>query len=157
MAKAKKEPKQHEFQKENQLWKQRTKHGRDAIFGEPVILWEAAIEYFKWVDENPLYVAEWKDGDLQSIPKKRPYTWGALCIYLGVAHAYFRNFKTTAACTDDFLTVIAQIDTVIYEQKFEGAAADQFNANIISRDLGLADKKEVQANVNLHDRPIEFE
>ena len=32
---------------------------------------------------------------------------------------------------------------IIKTQKFEGAAAELLNANIIARDLGLADKKEL--------------
>jgi len=43
----------------------------------------------------------------------------------------------------DFLDIITHIETIIYTQKFEGAAAGHYNANIIARDLGLADKKEL--------------
>jgi hypothetical protein len=32
----------------------------------------------------------------------------------------------------------------MYAQKFEGAASGAFNANIIARDLGLADKTEMK-------------
>jgi len=34
---------------------------------------------------------------------------------------------------------------VIYRQKFEGASADMLNPNIIARDLGLADKKDLSS------------
>ena len=44
---------------------------------------------------------------------------------------------------DDFSAVTTRIEDIIYEQKFTGAAADLLNPNIIARDLGLADKKEV--------------
>jgi len=33
-----------------------------------------------------------------------------------------------------------------YTQKFEGAAANLFNANIIARDLGLKDKQQYEVN-----------
>lgn len=41
------------------------------------------------------------------------------------------------------MQVTTRIDEIIYKQKFEGAAVGAFNANIIARDLGLADKKDV--------------
>lgn len=42
-----------------------------------------------------------------------------------------------------FGEITARIDDVIRSQKFAGAAADLLNANIIARDLGLADKSEL--------------
>lgn len=36
-----------------------------------------------------------------------------------------------------------EAEEIIRRQKFEGAAADLFNPNIIARDLGLADKSEL--------------
>ena len=42
--------------------------------------------------------------------------------------------------TYEFSSVITRIRETIYQQKFEGAAVGAFNANIIARDLGLADK-----------------
>jgi hypothetical protein len=42
-----------------------------------------------------------------------------------------------------FSQVITKIEKVIYNQKFTGAAAGFLNPNIIARDLGLAEKKEV--------------
>jgi hypothetical protein len=151
------------FKVENQLWKQRAKHGRDTIFADAKAMWEAACEYFEWCDNNPFYEHDIKPSGKVlkevSIPRKRPYTIQGLCIFWGVATAYLRQFKNGPNCPtgSDFSTVISQIEDVIYKQKFEGAASGFFNANIISRDLGLADKKEVDANVNLKDRPIEFE
>ena len=34
----------------------------------------------------------------------------------------------------------------MFEQKFAGAAVGLFNANIIARDLGLADKQDITTN-----------
>ncbi len=41
----------------------------------------------------------------------------------------------------DFFGVYTRISQIIRTQKFEGAAVGLFNANIIARDLGLADKQ----------------
>ena len=50
---------------------------------------------------------------------------------------------------DDFVTVITDIETVIRTQKFEGAAADLLNANIIARDLGMTDKQAIDVNYDI--------
>lgn len=42
----------------NQFWKLRSKHGRDRLFETPDLLWEAATEYFNWVDAHPWYKVE---------------------------------------------------------------------------------------------------
>lgn len=146
------------FKPENQLWKTRSKHGKDKIFATPEIMWEAACEYFAWCDESPLYSTEWKDGAKRQIPYKRPYTLMGLCIFWGVSTGFLRAFKADETrITPDYLTVIHAIEDIVYTQKFDGAAVGQFNANIISRDLGLADKKDVQGNIFLSDRPVEFD
>jgi hypothetical protein len=43
----------------------------------------------------------------------------------------------------DFSNVITRIRETIFNQKFEGAASGFFNANIIARDLGLKDSKDI--------------
>ncbi len=127
----------------NQFWKNRSKHGRDALFATASVLWDAACEYFQWCDENPWYRTDFKgkDADRVEIPTARPYTLSGFTLHCDVSESYFRVFKQTAS--EDFLTVIARIEQVIYTQKYEGAVVGAFNANIISRDLGLADKVQV--------------
>ncbi|WP_290688531.1 terminase small subunit [Haematobacter sp. UBA3484] len=43
----------------------------------------------------------------------------------------------------DLSEVITRVEQIIRTQKFEGAAADLLNPNIIARELGLADKTEM--------------
>ncbi len=160
------------FVKGAPLWKQRAKVGRDMLFASPEVLWDACCEYFHWVDTNDLMAHEWKvvDKELKavSVPRARPYTMGALCIFLDVNEAYFRNWKyhnkeeeneseETRILREAFSTVITKVEAIVYQQKFEGAAAGYFKENLISRDLGLADKREVKADVNLSDLPLTFE
>jgi len=132
----------------NQFWKLRSKHGRDKLFKTPALLWDAACEYFQWCEDNPLY--EEKGFAFQGVitkekfAKMRAMTLSQLCFYLNCSESYFRAFKSTLQEKDkDFLTVINEIESTIYNQKFQGASADLLNANIISRDLGLADKQEL--------------
>jgi len=145
--------------KGNQFWKLRAKHGRDKLFASPELLWEAACEYFEWVTNNPEYQTKpmsvsggmnvGSEIEMIEIPVKQPFTLHGLCIYLDCGTAYFRNFKNEdRKGGEDFKSVIAQIEEVIYNQKFSGAASGFFNANIIARDLGLRDQQDVNVNDN---------
>lgn len=132
------------FVQGNKFWNLRSKHGVDKLFETPELMWEAACEYFKWCDDNPLLEERifHSDGMITraQVGKTRAYTMQGLCRYLNCNTSYFKNFKNQKRGQDpDFSSVISRIEEAVYQQKFEGAAADQLNANIISRDLGLAD------------------
>ena|SRR5690242_4356633 len=124
----------------NRFWEIRAKHGRDTLFETPLLLWEAACEYFTWCEDNPLIEVDFKgkDADRVELPKMRAFTLEGLCLYLDCNTAYFRTFKHQSTEKHvDFNTVIAKIEATIRNQKFTGAAAGFLNATIISRDLGL--------------------
>lgn len=132
----------------NRWWERRAKHGPDVLFGDPVKLWEAAVEYFEWVDENP-----WEDEKVfvnqgivtrASEYRKQVYTMAGLQLFLGVGGVYFYQLKERVKAPGSQLDkglakVLEAIDLVIYSQKYAGATSGFFNANIIARDLGLKD------------------
>lgn len=133
--------------KGNQFWKLRSKHGRDKLFATPELMWAAACEYFEWCENNPLYetkaFAFQGTVTTETIPVMRAMTLSQLCFYLRCNEAYFRTFKHQLNENDkEFNTVINDIEQVIYNQKFQGAAGNLLNANIIARDLGLKDSCE---------------
>lgn len=140
--------------KGNQFWKARAKHGRDKIFKTPEDLRAACIEYFEWVDSNPLYERKvfHAAGVLTEadVPKMRAMTISGLCIFLGVTSNTWSDYRGR----EDFIRVTREVEEVIRTQKFEGAAAEFLNANIIARDLGLKDKTEMDLNAN-HKHTIE--
>ena len=138
--------------KGNKYWQLRSKHGRDKLFESPIALWNAACEYFEWCEENPLKEEKvWQyQGEIvrTKVDKMRAMTLSQLCFYLNCSPGYLRQFKHQNKEKKDkksqgFLTVIEEIENIIYNQKFQGAAADFLDANIIARDLGLSDKKEL--------------
>lgn len=139
--------------KGNQFWKARSTHGKEKIFTSSEILWDAACEYFKWVEDNPLHKAIVYQGEVSDKPENlmRAMTVKGLCIFLGVNSGYFIDFKDSLDLSKkndrDYSIVINRIREIIDTQKFEGASAGLLNANIIARDLGLADKKEVDGNL----------
>lgn len=127
----------------NQFWKARSSHGRNPIFGSPDDLWNAACEYFEWVEANPLYedkiVSYQGVTTHEPVAKMRAMTAAGLCLFLDISRQSWDEYRKR----QDFLAVTSRIEDVIRSQKFAGAAADLLNANIIARDLGLADKSEV--------------
>ncbi len=48
----------------------------------------------------------------------------------------------------DFFGIIDRVEKIIFVQKFEGAVTGIYNANIISRDLGLMDRKDLKHNID---------
>jgi hypothetical protein len=130
--------------KGNQFWKARSSHGRKPIFATPDILWNACLEYFDWVEKHPLKESQafayQGDVKIKEIPKMRAMTLAGLCIFLDIARSTWDEYRTK---DDGFSEVSTRVDEIIRAQKFEGAAAGLLNANIIARDLGLADKNEL--------------
>jgi hypothetical protein len=134
--------------KGNRFWEARAKHGRDLIFSSSEVLWTACCEYFVWADDNPLY--ETKAFAFQgvvtqeSIPKMRAMTIDGLCLFLDISVDTWKLYTDR----EDFIGVTRKAENVIRSQKFSGAAADLLNANIIARDLGLTEKKELDHTSN---------
>ena len=128
--------------KENQFWKLRATHGRPKIFTDPEQLWHQACKYFQWCDDNPLKEEKlFGTGYRGKISLKRAYTMKGLCFFIGIGESTWNDYKNKPDYKD-FSAVIEAIEQAVYTQKFEGAAVGLFNANIIARDLGLADKLE---------------
>jgi len=132
----------------NQFWKVRAKNGRDKIFSSEEMLWEAACEFFQWVEDNPLKEAKLfkikgesgADEIIQEeCSKMRAMTIEGLCLFIDIATTTWYEY----AKDNDFTYIINKIDNVIRYQKFSGAAADLLNPNIIARDLGLKDHKAI--------------
>jgi len=133
----------------NEFWKKRIKHGRDKIFSTPEMLWDCCLEYFKWVEANPL--VEEKLFSFQGkvhkgeINRMRAMTTDGLCIFLGIGTSTWHDYSER----DDYSAVITRAEQIMKTQKFAGAAADMLNPNIIARDLGLTDKKEVKHGLSV--------
>lgn len=142
--------------KGNEFWTMRSKHGRDKLFTNAKLLWDAACEYFQWCVDHPLISIEYygKDAERCEVPKMRPFTMHGVCLYLDCNRGYFNDFKAAISekkdvVSKDFSVVITRIEETVYKQKFEGAAAGFLNANLISRDLGLSDKRELSGEIAL--------
>lgn len=131
----------------NDLWKLAEYPGRPKAYPDPEGLWQKSCEYFQWVTENPLYEERLfhSTGILTrtKVAKMRAMTIEGLCIFLNISMvSWFEQYCKNP----EFLKVTTRVTEIIRKQKFEGAAAEFLNANIIARDLGLADKRELTGN-----------
>lgn len=138
--------------KGNEYYLLRSKDGRDALYS-PQELLDKANEYFQWVLDNPLkeeqlfhYQGEVIKAEANKI---RAFTIQGLCNYLEIALQTFLNYEAKK----DYIDVTTRIRGIIENQQFEGAASGFFNANIIARKLGLADKNE-NTNKNTNTEPV---
>lgn len=125
------------------IW-EKIKVGRPPSFSSPDEMWERAVEYFKdCTDDKSL--CEVKAFAFQGVitqdkvPRMRAMTQAGLCAYLNIGTSTWHDYKDK----DEYSEVTSKIEQVMYEQKFSGAASGLLNANIIARDLGLADKQEI--------------
>ena len=122
---------------------------RDGTVGHPMAytpdeLWKAAVEYFQWVEANPLLKQEaavYKGFvSLYNVNHMQAMTKDGLCLFLEIRVCTL----TVYSKKEEYKAVIEAINHVMRVQKFTGATAGLMNANIISRDLGLVDKQSVE-------------
>lgn len=143
--------------KGNQFWTLRSKHGRDAIFSDPKLMWEAACDYFAHCTATPLMGEEIHNGKRMKIKKVQAFTVTGLCLYMHVNEKYLYNFKKKVSCTEEFMEVIQMIEDTIKTQKLTAAYAGLINPAVAIRDIGLRDHIETKNdnnNVNYNSVPV---
>jgi hypothetical protein len=138
--------------KGNRFWEARTRHGPPERFTDPEVLWAACVEYFEWNEANPLETEKLvpTGGKVvrETEQRMRPLSIGGLCLFIGITRPTWVDWRQNRK---DLVSVIANAEEVISRQKFEGASAGLLNANIISRELGLADRVK-----NEHSGQVDF-
>lgn len=129
--------------------------GRPKAIESPAMLWELACDYFQSVDDKPLQKQDFLRGGMEAGKKidvslQRPYTWQGFDNFLfsqGIVTRTAEYKYDRRKSYENFAEVIAHIDSIMYANKFEGAAAGIFNSSIIARDLGLVDKTETKVQM----------
>lgn len=129
--------------KGNSFWELCAKPGAPRKYDTPKKLRNACVNYFKWAEANPLEVEKHAIFKGNAIPylEKRPRALliSQLCRSLGVTQETWNKWRKTR---QDLSEVITWAESVIWEQKFQGAAIDVFNSNIIAQELGLKSRVE---------------
>lgn len=145
------------FQPGNEWWKARSSAGPKPKFATAEALWEACCEYFAWMQGRPLIEVKpfAYEGNITmaDLPHQRAMTLASLCVFLDIDYSTWDAWRKDRP---DLSEVITRVERMIFAQKFEGAAAGLFNANIIARDLGLADKKELSGGLVVEGAEVTF-
>lgn len=127
----------------NQFWMKATATGRPQKIQDKEELWKLACEYFEQSTRNPLKEQKvFANGKRMTVKVMRAFTLRALLIYLDISDTTWYRYRNEEEFKD-FREVIKKIEDIIYVQKFEGAAGNLLNGNIIARDLGLKDASTV--------------
>lgn len=118
-------------------------------------------QYFQYVDDNPWIKNEAvKSGELAGtiiqVPTARPYSEIGFCAFHNLGEKYISELADTLSKhskdvssknkeeSTELSNILTQARARCRAQKFEGAAVGAFNANIIARDLGMADNQNVK-------------
>lgn len=118
----------------NQYWRLRAKSGAPRKYEDAESLWKDCDEYFEarsaiHMNRQPL-----------------PFTLASLCLFLDITLETWHEWRRSR---DDLSDVITRVDSIIRDQKLTGAMVGAYNHNIVARDLGLADKSEVEGRVQV--------
>lgn len=129
--------------KGNQYWKL-AHNWRNPKMYTPEELLDKANEYAKWCEENPLIEEKaFGTGYIAKMKKMRAMTIQGFCLFANMTMKTWFNYEKDEA----FVHIITHVKGIFFAQKFEGAAADLLNPNIIARELGLVDNQKVDVNI----------
>lgn len=125
--------------------------GRPRLIESPEQLLEHVLSYFRWLENNPHHSAQVSsyqgDAHIVDVPRKRVATIRGLCLHIGCSYDVWLDWRGARPGSKnqrpDLQPVMHWAETAIYEDKYNGAASGLLNANLIMRDLGLAERSEV--------------
>jgi DNA-packaging protein gp3 len=130
-----------EFRQGHRFWRTRTSSGPEPLFSDAEALWAACDSYFCWCEDNPIIeeqlVTYRGATKFVSVPKMRPMTKRGLCRHLGIARTTWAEWKKERP---ELAAAIERAESVIWDQKFAGAAVGIFNGNLVARELGIAER-----------------
>lgn len=124
----------------NQFWKLRASSGAPRKYEDSEALWADCMEYF----ETRIGLDDWNG-------QPWPFTLASLCIFLDITQ---ETWRTWCKERKDLSAVLTRVDEIIRDQKLSGAMVGAYNHNIVARDLGLADKKELGIDITKIERRI---
>jgi hypothetical protein len=123
--------------------------------------WSDIIEeYFNYCDNNPLFKNEAlksgdRAGEIIRIPTARPYLIEGLCNYANIHPQTFYNYLEKEGY-EDYFEITARARNRIYQQNIEFGYVGSYDSNLVARKLGLADKKELRAELKEQKINLEY-
>lgn len=128
--------------------------GRPPTFPTAADLWEKALEYFAWCDDNPVKISvkekkrnSQKNGtgdenQFESVPK--PYTLDGLCLWCNilVPWATFKRDQLKRQGGEDFSIVLNACEKCVRDQQVTGAMIGLYSERLTARLNGISEKVE---------------
>lgn len=126
--------------------------GRPKHFESAQQLLDEVMEYFDWLENNPLELDNIVSDNGSALRmekrKQRAPTIQGMCLFLGIST---RSWEDLRKNDDEDIRMLHQsIHELIRERKFVYGAANELNARIIAMDLGLSSSVKVEGG----DAPI---
>lgn len=124
--------------------------GRPRRFAKPSQMLKAFEEYVEDRKSRAIEISEDEESsnsngfssDHSKVRKiSHPLSIRDFCVHLGMTYSWWRNLP------DEFLTVKEAISDFIFGYQLKGAESGMFNANIVARELGLADKTDTSVKI----------
>lgn len=115
----------------------------------PGDIWNMWVEFVIWAKATPKIVHQATAGKVVQIPVERPlvltefFTW-VDATYNKTIHQYFDNIDNVYK---DYVGIVTRIENHRDSDVTVGALSGIYNSSISARILGLADKKELKAEV----------
>jgi len=119
------------------------------LIATPEILWQLFKDYVKHERDNPMSKREYvgKDGIEKDTPLETPITFMGFECWLA-DEDYIKDLgdyqSDKGGRYSEYATIITRVENNCFVHNFKGAAVGLFNANLIARKLGIADKTETK-------------
>lgn len=134
---------------------QQLRRGRPRHFDSAQQMLDECMEYFRWLDDNPLQLDNIvsDQGSPVRMPKlkQRAPTIGGMCLFLGISQRKWGAYRQSE--DEDIRTICEIVDEMIRERKFAYGAASEFSARLISMDLGMTAKMSLEGGAS----PVRFQ
>ena len=128
------------------FWTAAPRGGRPHKFNSPLHIAQLATEYFEWVESHPLkkeIVQFYMGEEVRAIQyARRPMTLEGLYLFIGCPYATWRAYRN-GHNGPEWMQIIRAVEDAVRQQKLEGALTGFFNAPLVGRLLGIAEKTEV--------------
>lgn len=120
----------------------------------PEKLWELFCAYVEHERKSPMFKREYvgKDGEPVDTALQVPIIFEGFECWLadqGIISDLGDYSSNKGGAYDSYSTIITRIRNNCFSQNFKGAAVGLFNANLIAKKLGLADKIDQTINSNV--------
>lgn len=118
----------------------------------PTEMWSEFQEYVKWCCEHPITMTTrttYSSGNSSEVDESKPrlVSIDGFMIWLGVSDVWWYDIEKSKRYGPEFSRVKTRIKKITEQYQKEMAASGYFNANIIARLLGLADRQTVTEEV----------